>query len=101
MIGALLVGPPGGAAVAHADATDASFLASLNSQGITDHVSSSHAIEAGHTVCQKIDGGVSVGAVVTEVLNSSSMPAYDSAYFVGASIRSYCPQYESKIPASS
>jgi hypothetical protein len=30
------------------------------------------------------------------VLNSSNMPAYHSGYFVGASIKEYCPQYMPK-----
>ena len=35
--------------------------------------------------------------VASDVLNSSVMPAYHAGYFVGASIKAYCPQYESKL----
>jgi len=32
------------------------------------------------------------------VLASSSMPAYHSGYFVGASIDAYCPRHKDDIP---
>jgi hypothetical protein len=93
----LLLVPLRAAANAHADTIDSKFLAVLKSEGITDHVSPSHAIEAAHTVCQKLDDGQKPSQVAADVLNSSSMPAYHSGYFVGASIDAYCPQYKSKI----
>jgi hypothetical protein len=65
----------------------------LKTEGISDHISSSHAIEAGHTVCQKLESGLTPTEVAYDVLNSSVMPGYHAGYFVGASIRSYCPQY--------
>ena len=81
------------APVAHADTNDGKFLAALKAEGITDHVSPQHAIEAGHTVCQKLDAGQTPTQVANDVLNSSALPAYQSGYFVGASIKEYCPQY--------
>src|SRR5215468_2693744 len=75
------------AAVAHADTNDAKFLAALKSEGITDHVSPQHAIDAGQTPTQ----------VANDVLNSSAMPAYHSGYFVGASIKEYCPQHMPEV----
>jgi len=100
-LAAALVGPIGAISTAQADTNDNSFLAAMKSEGITDHVSSQHAIEAGHSVCQKLDGGESPTQVATDVLNSSSMPAYQSGYFVGASINAYCPQYSSNVKGSS
>jgi hypothetical protein len=94
-IGLLALGP-----VAHADAVDDKFLAQLKTEGITDHVSSAHAIEAGHFVCVKLDNGVSPSDVVNDVLNSSNMPAYHCGFFVGAAIDSYCPRHKSDIPAT-
>jgi hypothetical protein len=88
-----VIGPLAAVSTAHADTNDTKFIALLNSEGITDHVSPSHAIEAAHNVCTKLDGGESVTAVANDVLNSSSMPAYHSGYFVGAAIKVYCPQY--------
>jgi Protein of unknown function (DUF732) len=93
--------PPSGAvSTAHADTNDAKFLAALKSEGITDHISPNHAIEAGHTVCQNLDNGKSVTDVANDVLNSSVMPAYHAGYFVGASIKEYCPQYMPKANGS-
>jgi hypothetical protein len=90
----------GAASTAHADTNDNKFLAEMKSEGITDHVSPQHAIEAAHSVCQKLDSGETPTQVANDVLNSSSMPAYHSGYFVGASIDAYCPQYASKVDGS-
>jgi Protein of unknown function (DUF732) len=92
-----LVGPAGAVSTAHADSSDNKFLAAMKSEGITDHVSTEHAIEAAHSVCQKLDGGETPTQVANDVLNSSTMPAYHSGYFVGASIDAYCPQYAPKV----
>jgi len=88
-----LLGPLGAVATAHADTNDDKFLAALKSEGITDHVSPNHAIEAGHVVCQKLDQGRTPSQVAADVVGSSSMPAYHAGYFVGVSIKEYCPQY--------
>jgi hypothetical protein len=101
VVAALLLGPLEAAAAAHADTNDDKFLSILKKEGITDHVSPAHAIEAGHTVCQKLDGGATPTQVASDVVNGSTMPAYHSGYFVGASIDTYCPQYKSKISGDS
>jgi hypothetical protein len=88
-----LLGPLGAVSTAHADTNDDKFLSILKAEGITDHVSPAHAIEAGHTVCQKLDGGATPTDVANDVVNSSNMPAYHCGYFVGAAIKVYCPQY--------
>ena len=87
-------GAMGNPAVAHADTMDNTFIQLLQNEGISDHTSTAHAIEAGHMVCQKLDQGLTPNQVADDVLNSSSMPAYHSGYFVGAAIEIYCPQYE-------
>ena len=53
---------------AHADTADDKFLAALRSEGITDHISNAHAIEAGHFVCVKLDNGTSPSDVANDVL---------------------------------
>jgi len=88
-----VVGPLAAVQTAQADTNDSKFIALLNSEGITDHIAPSHAIEAAHSVCTKLEGGESPNAVANDVLNSSSMPAYHSGYFVGAAIKVYCPQF--------
>ena len=92
-IAVMLLAPLWAVSTAHADTGDAKFLAELKSEGITDHVSPAHAIEAGHLVCRKLDDGLTPNEVAYDVLNSSSMPSYHSGYFVGAAIDAYCPQY--------
>lgn len=91
---------PVAVAVAHADTTDDKFLAALRSEGITDHISNAHAIEAGHYVCVRLDNGMSPSDVANDVLNSSSMPAYHSGFFVGAAIDAYCPRHKAELRAS-
>ena len=95
-----LLGPLAAISTARADSNDDHFLSILKQEGITDHVSPAHAIEAGHMVCQKLDGGASPSDVANDVVNSSGMPAYHCGYFVGAAIKVYCPQYmpEEKNP---
>src|SRR6516162_11366358 len=85
------------ATIAHADTNDGKFLAAMKSEGITDHISPQHAIEAGHTVCQKLDTGQTPTQVANDVLNSSTMPAYHAGYFVGARNKEYCPQHMSEV----
>jgi hypothetical protein len=101
VVAALFIGPMGAIATAQANTSDDKFISTIKSEGITDHVSSAHAIEAAHSVCQKLDGGESPTAVANDVLNSSTMPAYHSGYFVGASIDAYCPQYKSGVSGNS
>jgi hypothetical protein len=93
-----LLAPLGAAGIARADTTDNQFLAALRSEGITDHVSPAHAIEAGHMVCQKLDDGLSPTEVANDVVESSSMPAYHAGYFVSTAIKAYCPQYTPEAP---
>jgi Protein of unknown function (DUF732) len=85
---------------AYADNIDDKFLSDLRSEGISDHLSNSHAIDAGHVVCVQLDNGMSTADVVNDVLNSSQMPAYHSGFFVGASIDAYCPRHKADIPKS-
>ena len=92
MVAALLA-PLGAVSTAHADTNDSKFLALLKSEGISDHLSADHAIQAAHEVCAQLDSGKSPSDVANDVLNSSEMPAYHCGYFVGAAIKVYCPQY--------
>jgi hypothetical protein len=95
-----LLGLLASVSTAHADPTDDKFLATLRSEGITDHISNDHAIEAGHFVCVKLDNGVSPANVAQDVLYSSNMPAYHSGFFVGAAIDAYCPRHKAEIPSA-
>ncbi|BDB42609.1 MULTISPECIES: DUF732 domain-containing protein [Mycobacterium] len=94
VVAAVLLGSLSTAATAHADSLDNKFLTLLQNEGISDHISPSHAVEAGHMVCTKLEQGMTPTEVAADVLNSSSMPAYHSGYFVGAAIEVYCPQFD-------
>ncbi|GKU55999.1 hypothetical protein NJB14197_18660 [Mycobacterium montefiorense] len=80
------------APAARADANDDKFIQLLVSDGIT-HESVPAAIGAARKVCEYLSQGMTPNEVVTDVMNSSSLPDYDAGYFVGAAIRAYCPQY--------
>jgi Protein of unknown function (DUF732) len=80
------------APTAHADATDDAFLAALTAKGI--HFGSpDRAFIAGHEVCDELGNGKTATQVASTVQTNSSMDGYHAGFFVGASIRAYCPQY--------
>jgi hypothetical protein len=91
LVGAL--GPLAAAApTAHADATDDAFLAALTAKGI--HFGSpDKAFIAGHEVCDELGTGKTATQVASTVQTNSNMDGYHAGFFVGASIRAYCPQY--------
>ncbi|MGO8771501.1 MAG: DUF732 domain-containing protein [Mycobacterium sp.] len=100
-----LLGPPGAAApTVQADPADADakFLAALTSKGIT-YASPEIMIAAGHVACTELDQGETPGQVAQDVMNnkdvltSSNLDAFHAAFFVGASIGAYCPQYVGRI----
>lgn len=79
---------------AHADATDDAFLAALTAKDI--HFSSPQkAFIAGHEVCDELGNGKSPAQVASTVAGNSSLDGYHAGFFVGASIRAFCPQYAS------
>lgn len=88
-----LFGPLAAVSTAHADGTDAKFLSSLRSEGITDHFPDSYAIEAAHAVCENLDSGKSPKEMAAEMVDKAGMTAYHAGYFVGASIDDYCPKH--------
>jgi hypothetical protein len=90
-----LLGPLVAAApIAHADATDDAFLAALKAKGI-QYGSPDKASVAGHEVCDELAGGKTPVQVASTVQSNSSLDGYHAGYFVGVSIRAYCPQYAS------
>src|SRR6202000_423998 len=97
---AALLAPFATVSTAHADTVDAKFLSLLKSEGISDHVSADHAIQAGHEVCQQLAGGKSPSDVAHDVLYNTQSPAYHCGYFVGAAIKVYCPRYEGQLSSS-
>lgn len=87
-LGPLLAAAP----AAHADATDDAFLSALTAKGI--HFGSPEkAFVAGHEVCDELGNGRTPTQVASTVQSNSSMDGYHAGFFVGASIRAYCPQF--------
>ena len=79
-------------ATAHATSPDEAFLAALKAKGI-NYESPDAAVNSGHTVCHELDMGQSPEQVANNVLSSSSLDSYHAGYFVGVSIKAYCPKY--------
>jgi hypothetical protein len=87
-----LVGPFAG--TAHADAIDDDFVAVLKAKGIA-FSSPDHAVIAGHEVCDELGNGKTPAQVVSTVQANSNLDGYHAGFFVGASIRAYCPNFAS------
>ena len=79
---------------AHADATDDAFLGALKAKGIK-FGASKNALIAAHEVCDELESGKTPTQVASTVQTNSDLDGYHAGYFVGASIRAYCPQYSS------
>jgi hypothetical protein len=82
------------AAIARGDASDDAFLSALSAKGI-HFGSADKALIAGHEVCDELDTGRTVNQVASTVMSNSGLDGYHAGYFVGASIRAYCPKYAS------
>ncbi len=87
-----LVGALGAAATANATSPDDAFLAALKAKGI-NYESPDAAVNSGHVVCHELDTGQSPSQVANSVLTSSQLDSYHAGYFVGVSIKAYCPKY--------
>jgi hypothetical protein len=90
------------AAPAHADAKDDAFIANLNTSGM-DYGAPERAIQVAKTVvCGTLSDNpnTSNADLVTKVTNATQWPALNAAYFTGAAIQAYCPQYGSLTPPS-
>ncbi|MGB9223860.1 DUF732 domain-containing protein [Mycobacterium sp.] len=99
---ALIVLAVGLAAPAYADAKDDAFMANLNSSGM-DYGPPDKAIQLAKTVvCGSLSNNpnTSNADLVTKVTNATNWPALNAAYFTGAAIQAYCPQYGSLTPPS-
>lgn len=77
---------------AHATAADDAFLAALTAKGI-NYESPETAIRSGHLVCQQLESGEAPQQVANDVMTNSHLDGYHAGYFVGVSIRAYCPKY--------
>jgi hypothetical protein len=97
---ALMVLAVGLAAPAYADTTDDAFIANLNSSGI-NYGAPDRAIQVAKTVvCGTLNDNpnTSNADLVAKVTGATNWPANDAAYFTGAAIQAYCPQYGQTVP---
>ncbi|TVS84922.1 DUF732 domain-containing protein [Mycobacterium helveticum] len=99
---ALIVLSVGFAAPARADATDDAFIANLDTSGM-NYGAPDKAIQVAKTVvCATLDDrpDTSNADLVTKVTDATNWPPLNAAYFTGAAIQAYCPQYGSlAVPA--
>ncbi len=77
---------------AHAVGGDDSFLAAIKSKGI-NYESPDTAIKSGHLVCDKLDSGEAPEQVANDIITNGKLDSYHAGFFVGVSIRAYCPKY--------
>ena len=85
------------AAPARADATDDAFIANLNTSGM-NYGAPEKAIQVAKTVvCATLGSNpdTSNADLVTKVTDATHWPPLNAAYFTGAAIQAYCPQYGS------
>lgn len=94
-----LLGAMTAPATAHATSADDAFLSALKAKGI-NYESPDAAINSGHTVCHELDSGQKPEDVANNVLSSSSLDSYHAGYFVGVSIKAYCPKYTAAAAGS-
>lgn len=94
-----LLGVLAAAATANATSADDAFLAALKAKGI-NYESPDAAVNSGHTVCHELDMGQSPEQVANNVLSSSTLDSYHAGYFVGVSIKAYCPKYADSAASS-
>lgn len=87
-----LLGVLEGTPAAQASAGDDAFLAALTAKDI-NYESPDAAIHSGHLVCQRLDSGESPQQVANDIMTNSHLDGYHAGYFVGVSIRAYCPKY--------
>ena len=97
---ALMVVAVGLAAPAYADTTDDAFIANLNSSGM-NYGAPDKAIQVAKTVvCGTLNNNpnTSNADLIAKVTDTTSWPTVNAAYFTGAAIQAYCPQYGHAAP---
>lgn len=92
---ALMVLAVGLAAPAYADATDDAFMANLNSSGM-NFGAADKAIQVAKTVvCGTLSNNPNTSNpdLIAKVTDATNWPMAEAAYFTGAAIQAYCPQF--------
>jgi hypothetical protein len=82
--------------VASAGTVDDTFITVITEQGI-EPPSAKEAVGVAHDVCVVFDNGGDLLDAVSAVSDYTELGTEDSAFFVGASIATYCPEHEAAI----
>lgn len=88
----------GTAATASAVVSDATFIDVISEQGI-GFTSPAAAVDAGLVVCSLVDDGAVPLEAAEIVYQESGLSRDNAAFFVGASIATFCPEYGFLIEA--
>lgn len=88
----------GTAATATATASDAIFIDVISEHGIGFSTPEA-AVDAGHVVCELVDYGAAPLEAAEVVSQESGLSSGNAAFFVGASIATFCPEYGDLIGA--
>jgi hypothetical protein len=83
-------------AASAATSADDTFISVISDQGIKPP-SAKEAIGVAHDVCVVMNKGGDLVDAVSAVAGYTKLQSEDAAFFVGASIAAYCPQYEDMI----
>ena len=83
-------------AVASASTIDDTFITVITDEGIQPP-STREAISVAHDVCSVLNEGGDLVDAVSSVSNYTDLETEDAAFFVGASIATYCPEHEGLI----
>jgi len=84
------------AGTAGATSTDDMFVGVLADEGI-EAPSTAEAVSVAFDVCTVFDDGGDLYDAVNSVSDYTELGMEDSAFFVGASVATYCPEYEAAI----
>jgi hypothetical protein len=81
---------------AGATTTDDMFVSVLEDEGIQPP-STAEAVSLALDVCTMFDDGQSLYDAVDSVSTTTDLVQEDSAFFVGASVATYCPEHEAAL----
>jgi Protein of unknown function (DUF732) len=84
------------AGTAGAGSVDDTFMSVLADEGI-EAPSTVEAVSAAHGVCMVFDDGLTLVDAVSAVSDVTGLSMESSAFFVGASVATYCPEHEGAI----
>lgn len=90
------------AAPAYADSKDDAFIANLDTSGMNYGAPDKAIQVAKDVVCGSLNANpkASNADLIAKVVDATKWPSLNAAYFTGAAIQAYCPQYGSLEPPS-